>query len=220
MCNEACLEFGRANLRDQEVRGKFVLEVGALDVNGSLRPLVMAFGPAKYVGVDLQLGPGVDEICNAEDLVARFGAESVDVLISNELLEHVRDWRPVVHNFKQVLKPGGILLVTTRSRGFPYHGFPHDFWRYEPADFQTLFADFAIEVLERDPLAPGVFLKATKPLTFREVDTRGYALYSVLTRCRVIRVRPLDMVQFRALHLASRLLPYRVRRWLKDRRPS
>ena len=228
MCNASCLEFSRANLREQEVRGKFVLEVGALDVNGSLRPLVTALGPARYVGVDLQPGPGVDAVCAAEDLVARFGARAVDVLISTELIEHVRDWRRVLHNFKQVVKPGGTLLVTTRSPGFPYHGYPYDFWRYEPADFRALFADLAIEVLEQDPTAPGVFLKATKPLTFREVDTRGYTLHSVLTGRRMARVRSADVFRFRAgvalrtggwraLCLASRILPRRTRGWLRDR---
>ena len=34
-----------------------VLEVGSLDINGSVREL---FKNCRYVGVDLQLGPGVD----------------------------------------------------------------------------------------------------------------------------------------------------------------
>ncbi|MGZ4984858.1 MAG: methyltransferase domain-containing protein [Chthoniobacterales bacterium] len=114
MCIRACIEFTRANLRPEEVRGCDVIEVGALDVNGSVRPLVRQLGPASYGGVDLQAGPGVDEICDATGLVARFGCEVFDLLISTELLEHVRDWRTVISQFKQVLKPGRRLLVTTR----------------------------------------------------------------------------------------------------------
>ena len=130
--------------------------------------------------------------------MTRFGANAVDVLISTELIEHVRDWRLVVHNFKQVVKPGGTLLITTRSPGFPYHSYPYDFWRYEPADFRALFADLDIEALEQDPTAPGVFLKARKPLTFGEVDTGGHTLHSVLTGRRMIHVRSVDVFRFRA----------------------
>ncbi|HEV3409478.1 MAG TPA: methyltransferase domain-containing protein, partial [Chthoniobacterales bacterium] len=150
MCTRSCLEFTRANLRPEEIQGRAVIEVGAFDVNGSVRPIISALGPASYLGVDLQAGPGVDEICDATRLVARFGPESFDVLVSTELLEHVRDWRCVISQFKQVLKAGGLLLITTRSRGFGYHAYPHDFWRYEPADMRAIFADFELEVIEPD----------------------------------------------------------------------
>ncbi len=69
MCNQACIDFARANLTAQEVKGKDVLEVGSLDRNGSLRAIVEALQPKGYVGADLSAGPGVDGICPAEDLV-------------------------------------------------------------------------------------------------------------------------------------------------------
>jgi SAM-dependent methyltransferase len=226
MCNPACIEFGRQNLGEPEVRGKFVLEVGSHDVNGSLRSVVMPFRPARYVGVDLGRGPGVDEVCDATQLIERFGTASVDVLISTELLEHVPDWRAVIRNVKGVVKPGGTLLITTRSKGFHYHGYPYDFWRYEISDFEFLFADLDIMALERDPVAPGVFLKARKPEAIRqEVDTRAYALYSIVVNRRAVDVTPFDIVKCRArvrakaliwrsLYLASRPVPRRIRQWL------
>ena len=98
-------------------------------------------GPSEYLGVDAEAGIGVDEICWAEDIVGRFGEQSFDVVIATELLEHVADWRPVVENLKQVLHDGGVLVVTTRSEGFPYHAWPHDHWRYSIDDFRQIFAD-------------------------------------------------------------------------------
>ena len=153
MCNQACLAYGELHLGEGDVRDRRVIEVGARNVNGSLRGYVEGLGPARYVGVDIEAGPGVDEVCNAEDLVSRFGAESFDVVICTEMLEHVRDWRIVVSNLKRLVAPGGTLLVTTRSIGFPYHAFPWDFWRYENDDMRAIFSDLEVENVESDPTA-------------------------------------------------------------------
>jgi SAM-dependent methyltransferase len=179
------------------VAGRSILEVGALDVNGSLRSIAERFGPSRYVGVDLYEGPGVDRICDAHDLLHEFGAESFDGLISTELLEHVRDWQTVVRNFKRVLKPGGWLLLTTRSAGFPYHGYPLDFWRYERSDLAALFSDFEIETIESDPVAPGVFLAARRPDRWVEKALGGLELHSMILDARVERIGPVRFGWYR-----------------------
>jgi len=184
MCNKACLDFGKAVLAAGDVKGKAVIEVGSLDVNGSLRHDIEASGPTSYVGVDIQAGRGVDRICRVEDLITRFGRESFDVVLCTELLEHVEDWRIAIHNLKTILKPGGALLITTRSRGFEYHGYPYDFWRYEITDMRHIFADLDIEKLQSDAPEPGVFFFARKPADFAEKDLRSYALYSIVLGAR------------------------------------
>src|SRR4051794_36911950 len=126
MCTPSCLDFIPGHVSDSEGRGLSVLEVGALAGNGSARALVARHGPARYVGVDMEQGPGVDEVCTAEGLIARFGENAFDVVLSTEMLEHVFDWRAVLHNLKGVVKPGGLLLLTTRSFGFGYHAYPYD----------------------------------------------------------------------------------------------
>jgi SAM-dependent methyltransferase len=180
MCNTACLEFGHTHLSAADVQGKAVLEVGARNVNGSLRSFVEGLSPSLYIGVDVEPGMGVDEVCRAEDVLARFGLSAFDLLISTELLEHVHDWRTVITSFKSVLRPNGVLLITTRSRGFPYHGYPHDYWRYELADMKEIFADFEIEALEPDPSMPGVFVRARKPAGFTARDLNGIHLQPVV----------------------------------------
>lgn len=199
MCNPACIDFARKHLERWEIRDRAVLEVGSLDVNGSLRPIIERLGPARYIGVDITPGSGVDEVCDAHAILERYGVQSFDVVISTELLEHVRDWRRVVHGFKQVLRPGGVLLVTTRSRGHPYHGYPYDFWRYELEDMRQIFGDLDIEALHDDPTEIGVFLKARKPHAFAEHTLDDIALYSMVTKHRTQTLSTWQSVRFRLM---------------------
>jgi hypothetical protein len=144
--------------------------VGSHDTASVVRNILTRHDPVDYVGVDLAPGPGVDVVCPAEGLLAEFGPESFDVLVTTELLEHVRDWRAVVHNLKCVLRDGGVLVGTTRSPGFEFHGYTLDFWRYDIDDIRTIFGDFDIETLEEDPDDPGVFFRARRPALFHERD--------------------------------------------------
>lgn len=155
-----------------------------MNVNGSVRAFVEMLRPARYVGVDIAPGRGVDEIVPAEKLLARFGVDAFDVVICTEMMEHARLWRDAVLNMKSVLKPGGVMVLTTRSVGFPYHGWPDDYWRYEPDDVRAIFIDFELSTVERDSQHPGVFLKARKPVDWQPADLGGVALYSSLTHER------------------------------------
>ncbi len=185
MCEVSCIVFGVKNLNKEEIKGKRVIEVGSYDVNGSFRPIIESWEPREYIGVDIEKGPGVDIICNAENLVEKFGKESFDVVISTELLEHVRDWRKVISNIKNICKPNGIILITTRSHGFVYHAYPYDFWRYELEDMKHIFSDCEILALEKDYQAPGVFIKVRKPNKFIENELSNYKLYSIVVNKRI-----------------------------------
>lgn len=215
MCHSSCIEFVASRLGPDDIRGSDVLEVGSRDVNGSVRPLVEQAGPASYVGVDIEGGPGVDEICDASELVQRFGSERFDVVLSTELLEHVRDWRRAVSQMKDVLRPGGTLVITTRSRGFGVHAYPHDYWRYEPDDMRRIFGDLEIESLERDPTRPGVFLKAQKPRNFVPGRLDEVALYSIIRDERVLDVTDEEAREFKPpfslVGFVWSLLPERIR---------
>lgn len=155
-----------------------------MDVNGTVRTLLETYQPTQYLGIDVKQGRGVDVVCSAEDLMHNFQKETFDVLISTEMLEHVRNWKLVISNFKKVVKRGGKLVITTRSYGFPYHGYPYDFWRYELEDIKSIFSDCIIERLERDP-EKGVFAKIVKPMDFVENDLSEYELHSVIVNKRI-----------------------------------
>ncbi len=187
------LDFFMRSVDCEEFAGRRGLEVGSKFVNGSVRPLIERFcRPREYVGVDIETGKYVDVVLPAERLVEHFGPESFDAVISTEVLEHVFDWRTVVNNMKAVLKPGGFIYITTRSRGFPYHAYPHDYWRYEIEDMEKIFGDFEIIALEKNWEAPGVFLKARKPTNWSPNDLSQIELYSMVLGRRTREIVGMD----------------------------
>ena len=192
MCNAYGITFAALNIRKEEIKDKKVIEVGSRNVNGSVRPLFESYMPKQYIGVDFSMGPSVDIVCNAEKLSDIFEPNSFDVVISTEMLEHVRNWKKVVSNFKRLVAPGGLLYISSRSRGFPYHAYPYDFWRYETEDISEIFSDCVIDKMEKDPEF-GFFAKIRKPNNFKEKDLSSYKLYSIISDRRV---QELDLVEF------------------------
>jgi SAM-dependent methyltransferase len=178
--HESVLAFGAAAITPEMVTGKAVLEVGSLNVNGSLRSYVEGLRPRSYDGIDIQEGPGVDRVA---DICALKTTEPFDLIICTEMLEHAPDWRAAIRNMKAALKPGGWLLLTTRSVGFPFHEYPGDHWRFSTADMGRIFADFYIEHDNDDPQAPGVFVLAQKkPMdTLEPVDLTTIEVHSMQT---------------------------------------
>ncbi len=207
MCHESCLIFVAQRLPPSEIAGREVIELGAL--GAAVRPLVEHWGPARYLGVDIATGPGVDVVCRVEEAARRFGDASFDLVLSTEMLEHVRDWRAAVENLKRLCRPGGRIVVTTRSVGFPYHGAPNDFWRFDVADMRRIFSDFTIEAVESDPQKPGVFLSATKPDHYSAAELAPIALYAMPLRRRALAIRDEDL---RGLRYARVRADYELRR--------
>ena len=184
--------FGARHLTPELVQGKRVIDVGACDFNGSIRPLVESWNPSEYLGVDIIAGPCVDEVCSADDLLVKFGPNSFDIVLSIEMLEHSRFWKQSISNMKQICKPGGRLILTTRSLGYPCHGYPNDFWRFEVEDMKEIFSDFEIVEVQSDYQAPGVFVSAIKPLTFQEKDLSNFSTYSIVTNTPKLELEERD----------------------------
>ena len=233
MCNSAGIDFVKRFLGDDVVRTKRVLEIGSktwdLDEGTrlltsaesnspgqSVRAVVVAGAPSQYVGVDLEAGPGVDDICSVEHLTDRFGEGSFDIVVATELMEHLRDWRRGINEMKRVLRPGGLLLITTRSLGFPFHRAPFDYWRYEPDDMRQIFADSDILALERDFESPGVFILAR--VNRPHAELANIQLYSILAQKRVRAATRVDELRFRLARprlIGSLLLPEAVKARLR-----
>lgn len=184
MCHESCLAFVERNLSREEVSGKRIIEIGSMNINGSIRDFIIRLGCAKYIGIDYREGNGVDIVCNATDMVEKFGKESFDIVISMNLLEHAENWKKVISDSKNVCKNGGLMLHTTVSFGYGLHEYPGDFWRYELDDMIRIFSDCNILALENDTQIPGVFIKMRKQKgdfgsNFVENDLTNCQLYNI-----------------------------------------
>jgi hypothetical protein len=86
-------DFAERVLTPHRVAERSALEVGSYDVNGSVRPYVETLKPACYLRVDSQEGLRVDTVVNCEHLTHYVGYASWEVVITTEMLEHVRNWR-------------------------------------------------------------------------------------------------------------------------------
>ena len=94
-----------------------LLEIGSLDVNGSVRELFPRASP--YVGIDLGPGPGVDVVASGHD----FGPdEAFATVVTTECLEHDPGWQSTLANVVRVLRPGGALVLTCATTGRHEHG--------------------------------------------------------------------------------------------------
>lgn len=124
--------------------GTMVLDVGAMDVNGTYRALFNS-KIFKYMGTDLAAGPNVDLVMKSEFEIP-LPDDSVDVVISGQCFEHCRNpFRLAVEMFR-VCKPGGLCLVVA-PREWKEHRHPWDCFRYLADGMRSILetAGFVVE---------------------------------------------------------------------------
>jgi len=95
--------------------GKRVLECGSLIMHESPRAL---FAACDYTGLDATAGPGVDVVGLAHKYQP---PEPFDVVLCTSMLEHDPHWRQSVAHMIDMLRPGGALLLTFPTPGYPEH---------------------------------------------------------------------------------------------------
>jgi SAM-dependent methyltransferase len=95
-----------------------VLEVGSLNINGSVRQFFE--NPDKYIGCDLGEGPGVDIVCRGHELPYPDGV--FDVVISCECFEHDKHWEKTFQKMIDLAREGGLVIFSCATIGRPEHG--------------------------------------------------------------------------------------------------
>ena len=190
--HESVLKFCSDVIRPEDVEGKSVLEVGSANVNGSVRPQIEAMGPARYLGLDLAPGPGVDVAYpgGIETYSPEFDQKTFDLVVCLEMLEHAERWVSAFRAMAQLVAPGGALVLTCRGLGFPYHN-PPDHWRFEPSDLwrAAVLSGLWPTVCQADPQVPGAFIRAERMFGADGGPLQPHAL-NVLAGYPVVRTSP------------------------------
>lgn len=134
----------------KEMRSKFrshfrnanIIDCGSKDINGCNRWLFRRCwhnwkGMNCYIGVDISYGKNVN-VVGAVHKVLPFLEENLalgfikgksnkpvyptDIIICTEMLEHDRYWRESLMMMYDILRPGGLLIITAGGDGRPEHG--------------------------------------------------------------------------------------------------
>ena len=152
--HDTALKTGELFFKCYGKEGCSILEVGALDVNGSIRP----FAPkgSTYTGVDTSPGPGVDIVINLDDPLP---AKEFDLVLATSCFEHDPQFWATFENMCKVAKPGGFIYISAPSNG-PIHRHPVDCWRFLPdsadalANWVSKTGELAVNVIENFRMFP------------------------------------------------------------------
>ena len=148
-------------------RGKLV------DIGCGSKPYIKYFRYINdYIGVDINKGEA-DIVANAESLPIK--SNSIDIVLCNQLIEHVPEPDKIIGEIHRILKEGGILILTAPQMG-RLHGEPNDYYRYTKWGLKYLLKknNMKIELIEPHG---GVFRAIGSHLNFFIVDFFGKNKY-------------------------------------------
>jgi len=127
-----------------------VLEIGPDGVPSSYQRLVRdqlgARAPKTWDTVDLATRPGMTHAARSE-YEFPIAADQYDLVLSGQVLEHVKKpwrWLP---ELARVCRPGGH-VITISPVTWPYHEAPVDCWRIYPEGMRALCEEAGLQVLD------------------------------------------------------------------------
>lgn len=95
--------------------------------------------------MEIEAGEGIDLVGSV--LKIPVPDACYDLVISQEVLEHVEDPVKAVSEIRRVLKPGGVLYLQLPFI-IGYHPCPHDYWRFSHEGIQELVKSVGFNVVD------------------------------------------------------------------------
>jgi len=177
-------------------RGKLV------DIGCGNKPYLRYFSLIdEYIGVDIDNNEA-DIVANAESLPIK--SNSIDIVLCNQLIEHVSEPTKIIVEINRILKEEGILILTAPQMG-RLHGEPNDYYRYTKWGLKYLLEEnrMKLEIIESHG---GIFRAIGSHLNFFIIDYFGRSIYLK----GVLRYTVININNF-VFNFLDRLIP-----WEKD----
>jgi SAM-dependent methyltransferase len=129
--------------------GDRILDVGSLDVNGTLKDVVPE--GRMYLGMDVVSGKNVD-IATKDPHSFPFISEAFNIIVSTSCFEHDEFFWLTFSEMARVVKTRGFIYISVPVQG-PVHRHPIDAWRFYPDAGKALARwaqrrDYKIELVE------------------------------------------------------------------------
>jgi SAM-dependent methyltransferase len=180
----------------QLVQASRVLDFGCAD-----QPYRKLFSDkVQYIGADLQGNALAEVVIHAD---GRLGLDdnTMDAVLSTQVLEHVGNPALYLSESLRVLKPGGQLLLSTHGMMI-LHRDPVDYWRWTSDGLRHVIEQAGFEIVHFEGLmglgATGMqFLQDATVLKLPRFMRRGYI---VIMQCLVALADRLDNDQSKALN--------------------
>jgi len=122
--------------------------------------------------IDMHDGPGLT-FKSIDEYHFPIPADTYDVVVSGQVLEHVRKPWVWIKEVARVCRPGGN-VITISPISWPYHAAPFDCWRAYPEGMRALYDEAGLEVVI---------------CTFESLEIPGYRRY---IPGRSIALKPLN----------------------------
>jgi len=101
---------------------------------------------AQYIGVDLPGNEHADFYTEPSGKV-RLPNGFADVILSTQVLEHVEQPMEYLRECYQLLKPGGLLILSTHGY-WMYHPDPRDLWRWTSDGLKQILQKAGFQIVE------------------------------------------------------------------------
>ncbi len=155
------------------------------------------------IGVDVGNNPHADILINPGEKLS-FNDNEFDIVLSSQVLEHVEDVERYMQETKRVLKPNGILLLSTHGT-WQYHASPYDYYRWTSMGLKTLMKKHSFETTKFEPILGQLALTTQLRLSFFN------SFANMLGTAGTVLIAPYSLICQFKMWVEDKLTPIRVK---------